>query len=291
MTEQTTNNALLLAMPDSPANMEPPEELYRLLSERIARYTMGDSASVPADTARRILESILYCLDLHRRFSAADAPGVSSLAERWQAGVREAKRIAKRAKLLLLQAQRTPPPLTNIAYCDTMDALPSFFAAYDADFFAQEIPCSFDYPLSHPVSETLLGAEYMQDFLRRLLAESSLLRAFSSEAISALYARYYIDYADLLVNLFLPAAEMATLCALAGEDARALSLSSAGMAQVSRALSQAEENEAQAMMRDAAARALEERGLRGDFLRDYMQKTALDLLVRLRAVNIAEKNE
>ncbi len=287
MTEQTTNNALLLAMPDSPINIEPPEELYRLLSERIARYTMGDSASVPADTARQIMESILYCLDLHQRFPSSDAPDASSIAMRWEAGVREVRRAAKRAKLLLLQAQHTPPPLTNIAYCDTMGALPSFFAAYDADFFAHEIPCSFDYPLCHPVSEALLGAEYMQDYLRRLLAESSFLRAFSAEALLPLYQSYYLDYADLLVNLYLPAAEMAVLCALTGEDVRALSLSAAGIARTGAMLAQVEESQARERMQNAVVCALKDCGLSGDFLHDYLGQTAQDLLVRLRAASLA----
>ncbi|MEZ4628058.1 MAG: DUF6179 domain-containing protein [Eubacteriales bacterium] len=139
-------------------------------------------------------------------------------------GCRRSKAHCQARKLLLLQAQRTSPPLTNTAYCDTMTALPAFFAGYDADFFAQEIPCSFDYPLCQPVSDALLGAEYIKDFLRRLLAENTLLRAFAPETLLALYEKYYIDYADLLVNLYLPAAEMAVLCALSAAPVCALSL-------------------------------------------------------------------
>ena len=289
MTEQTSNNALLLAMPDSPVNIEPPEELYRLLAERIARYTMGDSTSIPAETARRLLESILYCLDLNRRFPVADVPQEAPLKTRWEAGVHQAKRIAARAKLLLRQAQRTPPPLVNTAYCDTLESLPAFFVGYDPDFFAQEIPCSFDYPLCLPVSESLLGAEFILEYLRKLLAENTILRAFPSEALRALYERYYIDYVDLLVNLCLPAAEMATLCALAKAPVQSLTLSPQEYEAASQLIFQQDASAAEKSILAAAKAALLQLGLNSAHLREEMFLTARDLMIRLRSTSILPK--
>ena len=287
MTNETTSNALLTLASDAPSYSENPEILYLLLEERIRRYTMGDSTSVPVDTARRLLESILYCLDIQRRADKNALPDSAPMKTRWQAGVDAAKRTAKRAKLLLLQAQRTPPPLSNTAYCDTLTALPAFFAGYDADFFAQEIPCSFDYPLCQPVSDALFGAEYIQDFLRRLLAENAFLRAFSADALLSLYEKYYIDYADLLVNLYLPAAEMVTLCALAGAPVRALSLTPEQLASINQKLLSINDAEARQRMEDAADSALFELGLTSDFLHAYTKQAARDLLVRLRAADPA----
>ena len=283
MTNGETNSGLIQWFPEEPVTAEQPEAVYLLLEERIRRYTMGDSTSVPVDTARRLLESILYCLELNRRFPVPELTSQSPIKERWQAGVHQAKRICARAKLLLRQAQRTPPPLVNTAYCDTLEALPAFFAGYDADFFAQEIPCSFDYPLCQPVSESLLGAEYILEYLRKLLAENTLLRAFSQDALRALYVRYYVDYADLLVNLCLPAAEMATLCAFAHRPVRELSLSGAEMAGISAALTRAGEEDARASFRSAADLALAELNLRGDYSLALMRQTADDLWVRIRA--------
>jgi len=287
MTQQTTSNALLLAMPDSPINFEPPEELYRLLAERISRYTMGDSTSVPIETATRLLEGILYCAHINRSSPAQSVPDSAPLRERWQAGMRRVKRLTKRAKLLLLEAQRIQPPVTNTAFCDTLAALPAFFRGYDAEFFAHEIPGSIDYPLCHPVSEDNVGVEFYLDYLHRWLAECEFLSAFSPEALRALYTRYYIDYADLLVNLYLPAAEMAVICALAGKPVRELLLAQEDYAAVGHALSQAEELDARRDMLHAADRALEELELSGTLLRKYTRKTALDLLTRLRAMENA----
>jgi len=283
MTDLTTNDTLSLLLPDEPRLPENAEEVYAILAERIGRFTMGDSTSVPVETAQRLLESILFCVDLNRRAPSTEIPPEAPLRARWQAGMLEAKRIAKRARLLLRQVQHTPPPLTNTAYCDTLDALPAFFAGYDADFFAQEIPCSFDYPLCQPVSEARFGAEYMADFLRRLLAENAFLRAFSADSLRALYVRYYIDYADLLVNLYLPVAEMATLCVLADEPVCALWVSPGKLTQIERSFAHADEAEARRRMEKAAAQAVSALQLRGNFLLHYTKRTALDLLVRLRA--------
>lgn len=279
----TTNDTLLPTLQKEPGVQETPEELLAFLAERIARYTMGDSASVPVDTARRLLESIVYCLELCHRFPSQETPSDAPLKTRWEAGVRRAKRIASRAQLLLHQAQRMEPPIVNTGYCDTLASLPGFFRAYDADFFAHEIPCSFDYPLCRPVPETLLGAEYIQEYLRRLLAENTFLRAFSAEALRALYERYYIDYADLLVNLCLPAIEMATLCTLAEQPVIGLAISSEQFSGIGSKLSAAGEEGAHAMLLEAALQTLKVLNLRGEDIGNLVTAVADDLYVRLRS--------
>ena len=262
---------------------ELPEALLALLSARIARYTMGDSTSVPIDTAQRLLEGIAFCVSLHRASANPAVPINATLSDRYWAGVAEAKRRAKRAKLLLHQAQRGQPPVVNIGFLDTLSALPAFFRWYDAEFFAQEIPGSIDYPLCHPVSDALLGVEFVQDYLSRWLIESRFLRAFSEDALKRLYEQYYGDYNDLLVNLYLPVAEMAVLCALAGRSIRPLALESGELRAVSERLAQADESAAHALLAAATDRALEEAGIRGAMDRTYLLDTARDFWVRLRA--------
>ena len=264
---------------------ELPEALLALLSDRIARYTMGDSTSVPIDTAQRLLEGIAFCVSLHRASADSSVPINAPLSERYWAGVAEAKRRVKRAKLLLHQAQRGKPPVVNIGFLDTLSALPAFFRWYDAEFFAQEIPGSIDYPLCHPVSDALLGVEFVQDYLSRWLVESRFLRAFPENALVRLYEQYYGDYNELLVNLYLPVAEMAVLCALAGRSIRPLALESAELRAVSEKLAQADDSAASALLSAATDRALEEAGIRGAMDRAYLLDTARDLLVRLRAAN------
>lgn len=285
----TTNEAPLPALQDAPVSQETPEELLTLLAERISRFTMGDSASVSSDTARRLLESIVYCAELNHRFPAKDLPGDAPLKARWEAGVRQAKRIASRAKLLLHQVKRAEPPVLNTGYSDTLAALPSFFLSYDAMMFAHEIPCAFDYPLCRPVPETLLGAEYIQEYLRRLLAENTFLRAFSAEALRALYERYYIDYVDLLVNLCLPAVEMSVLCILAEQSVSDLHISEDIFSSAGAKLLAAGTEGARALLMDAANKVLKDLNFKGDEIRSLVLSVADDLLVRLSAIATSKK--
>ncbi len=285
----TTTEALCAIDPEVGLQTESPDELFVLLRERIARYTMGDSSSVPVDTARRLLEGMFYCADLCRRRPPDDLASGAPLSERVAAGAAIAKRLAKRAKLLLYEAKRKQPPVTNRTFRETLSALPSFFRGYDADFFSQEIPCSFDYPLCHPVPETLLGVEYMLTYLRRWLMESAFLRVFPADALRSLYMRYYVDYEDLLVNLFLPVAEMATLCALAKAPVQSLTLSPQEYEAASQLIFQQDASAAEKSILAAAKAALSQLGLNSAHLREEMFLTARDLMVRLRSTSILPK--
>lgn len=278
----TTNEAALSSAPKSEQRAQQTEELFWLLSERIARYTMGDSSSVPVETAQRLLAGIVYCVNLSNTHPSAESTAIAALRARREAGVTEAKRLAKRAKLLLMEAQRMQPPVTNRAFCDSLVALPVFFRAYDPDFFPQELPCQLDYPLCHPVSDALSGVEYLLDYLRRWRIESAFLRAFSRDMLIPLYERYYGDYDDLHVNLYLPVSEMAALCVLAGKPVSGLSLSQFELAGVEEILLREEETAREELLR-AADGALAELRICGAAERAYLRETALDFLVRFRA--------
>ncbi len=275
----TTSNLL----PTEPEHEELLPEITALLGERIARYTMGDSTSVRVETAVRLLGGIAFCAELHKSSARLNVPLSASLADRCAAGAREAKRLTARARLLLEQAKRFAPPVVNIGYLDTLRALPDFFAQYDADFFAQDIPCSIDYPLCQPVSDALLGVLFVQDYLRRWLTESAFLRALDENLLRQLYERYYGDYNDLLVNLYLPAAEAAVLCVLAGKPAKALFLNTAEQKNVMQWICGESEVDAARAVNAAVEHVCDELNAKDAFARAYAAQTALDLMTRLRA--------
>ena len=285
----TTSEALSAIDPEVGLQTELPDELFVVLRERIARYTMGDSSSVPVDTARRLLEGILYSADLCRRMPPDDLASNAPLSSREKAGAVIAKRLAKRAKLLLYEAKRKQPPVTNRTFRETLSALSSFSRGYDADFFPHEIPCSFDYPLCHPISESLLGAEYLREYLRHWLQESAFLRVFPADALQTLYTRYYIDYEDLLVNLFLPVAEMSTLCSLVNAPVQSLALSPPEYDAASQLLLQEDVSAAEATILAAAEGVLLQLGIHSAYLKEEICRTAQDLLVRLRSASILPK--
>lgn len=258
-------------------------EFLALLAERTARYTMGDSTSVRLETAERLAGGILYCIDLAQRSRSPGAAG--SLKALYEAGVREAERIKRHGKLLLRQAESIRPPVENIGFRDTLNALPEFFRAYDTAFFAQEIPGDIDYPLCHPVSESLKGAEYVCEYLRRLNLETAFLRRFSAPLLSLVYERIYLGDGGLLVNLYMPAAEAALGRALAGKTVRNLLTDASDRALIRLKMNKLSEPAAKRILQQAANRVGVELGMTGGLERAYLVQTAEALLPRLLALD------
>ena len=79
----------------------------------------------------------------------------------------------------------TMPPIPSIALHDTIAAIGDFPRSYDFRSMAHEIPVMFDYPLCHPVPETLLGVDYINEYLRRLLIEADFLDRFDARGVQA----------------------------------------------------------------------------------------------------------
>jgi len=257
-------------------------ELLTLLAERTERYTMGDSTSVREETAERLLRGISYCIDLHLRTDGGGNAGAQPVRALYEAGVKDAQRQARHAKLLLKQAEANRPPVENVGFADTLSSLPAFFKRYDAVFFAHEIPCGIDYPLCHAVSEELLGAEYVAEYLRRWNMECAFLRRFSAPLLSLLYERSIGD-AGLLVNLYSPAAEAALGRALSGKAVLNLFADKEDHKCICERVGRAPEDAARAALCAAAERVCAELDITGGAEQAYLQNTALALLPRLRA--------
>ena len=86
---------------------------------------------------------------------------------------------------LLQTALASRPHIENRSLSDTLNSLKSFSKRWDFHFFAQEIPCDIDYPLSQPVSEALRGVDYVNEWLRQLCLEQAFLDCFDPVLIRA----------------------------------------------------------------------------------------------------------
>lgn len=257
-------------------------EFLTLLAERTSRYTMGDSTSVRLETAERLAGGILYCVELAQ--TARPALAASTQKVRYEAGVLEAERQKRHGRMLLKQAESIRPPVENIGFRDTLNALPAFFRAYNTAFFAQEIPCDIDYPLCHPVSEALQGAAYVCEYLRRLNVETAFLRRFPASLLSLIYERIYIGDGGLLVNLYAPVAEAALGRALAGKTARNLLTDASDRALIRLKMNNTSEPAAKRILQQAANRVGVDLGMTGALEREYLVQTAEALLPRLLAL-------
>ncbi len=203
--------------------------LYALLAKQTQRYTMGDSSSIPVETAQRLLHSVCFCIGMELRGSGGiqraarrlTASGIPSLFEKGRARIKD---LRKKGADMLAQLKNTAFSTSNRAFRDTVfHALPDFFARYDPDFFAHEIPCSIDYPLFYPVEE-LEGIQYINEYIRRMMLECSFLARFDTEHVLHLLQGYCPEPDEQLINLFEPVLTNAVGLALLHKDCMMLNI-------------------------------------------------------------------
>ena len=168
--------------------------LYELLAEQAKKYTMGESSSIPVDTARELVNSLRYTLG----FADVTARDLWAEVEKGRTAIRGK---TDSARILWERACLTAPRTENVFYRETLKSIGGFFGRYDVLFFAHMIPCSIDYQLLIPVPESLQGVSYVEEYLRRLLTENHLMRAF--DPLPVLEKRCPL-YRELCINLCEP---------------------------------------------------------------------------------------
>ena len=199
--------------------------LWELLAWQVERYTMGESTSAPQETAGELLEGLLFTLGggggdpLRLRGLLA-----GDLNEHYRRCRQELEETCRRGERLWGQVWNRRPRLGSVAMEDTLSSIGTFWRRYDRDFFPHQIPCDVDYPLCHPVPETLQGVAYVIAYLRRIRLESRFLGRFDQDLVRRLLEGSSPDYRGLLVNLMEPGAVNALGRVLAGKAPYGLDL-------------------------------------------------------------------
>ena len=254
------------------------EALWGLLKQQ-ARLYAPDSTSLPAETAAALVESILLTLGADRN------PAVLLSADLHAAFRQGQRRLSQKLTLsqhLLQAALASQPQAENRSLSDTLNSLKSFSKRWDLRFFAQEIPCDIDYQLSQPVSETLRGVDYVNEWLRRLCLEQAFLNCFDPVLIRAVLEQSCPDYRNLLINLYEPVAVNALGLAILGDDPHALSIPASRRQELENRLAALPEEALADTLSAGAATLCSALELPPALLR-YTQITVQNLLPRLRA--------
>lgn len=183
--------------------------LMEELAATVLRYTGNESTSVKEETARGLLESLVYSIDRYLLFLLQPRIALSALKECEMSELRKKgtallREDAIKAKALLETIRTGRVDTDLIAYNDTLDALAEFFKKYDVLYAAHDIPCSIDYPLSQEVGGR--GVTYMCRYLQILKLEEQFCGQFDKKEIDLLVrASGYgvgMEGRDLLINLF-----------------------------------------------------------------------------------------
>lgn len=180
-------------------------QLWLLLGQRIERYSMGDSSSIPIEVAQELLKSICYCISIYLK--AKDNNIVLSqiktvdTSQLFSLGLAEVERQITIGKEFLRKAVAGTLQIDNFFYNDTLTQIEYFFKKYDYRFFAHEISFMIDYPLCHSIEE-LQGIEYINKYLHCLTIENEFCRNFDTDKITDLLQEYCSDYKTQLFNIY-----------------------------------------------------------------------------------------
>lgn len=258
------------------------DAFLRLLEHRTAIYTMGDSTSVPAGVAAELLRSICFVLGIDPEERAIpDHLLRVDLEREFQRRSADVGRRVEAADALWRNVCVAMPPIPNIALRDTLTGLSHFFKHYDYRSMAHDIPCSIDYPLCHPVDTSLLGVDYIADYLRRLMIEARFLRFFDIAACERVLACASPDYIELLVNLYEPVAVNAIGLALIGEELSRLAVGDADREMIAARLRPLGVAARERVLSEAATAACDTLGVSDDDERQYLRAIVPDLLPRI----------
>lgn len=259
-------------------------ELWKLLARRTALYTMGESSSVPEITARRLLESVCFVLGID--LADPDPITVRSLFSRgldeaFQAGMAAVEQKAKRVADLWERVALSTPLLESTALKDTLESVRGFADRYDYRYFAHEIPCDIDYPLAHSVPESMLGVDYVTEYLERLLRENDFMQRFELSRCKALLRAVHPEYRELIISLYEPIATNAIGLALAGGTIRELRVRDADRARISETVVGRSTRAVGELLGEAASAVCDELGIEDANARGYVTQTASDLRPRI----------
>lgn len=258
------------------------ERFVKLLERRTAIYTMGDSTSVPRHVALDVVLSVCFILgidpdrpEIPERLLAVD------LEDEFQRRLAKVEHTVERVGERWREACAMMPPIPSASLRDTLTSLGDFPRLYDFRSMAHEIPVVFDYPLCLPVPDTLLGVDYIDAYLRRLLLEFDFLRRFEPDACIRVLERSSPGYVDAPLNLYEPVATNAIGRAVIGKDPIPLRLSETERAEIAGRLRSLGEAGRPQMLREAALAASRAVGVDGDAAREYLLALVPELLPRM----------
>lgn len=270
------------------------EKLWDALAAQANSFMLGASSSVREETARELFQSLVFLLHHGVGFRQGTVSESTfeafigrlmgeALEDLVRAGLRAVGEKVTQAEALLKCCVATAVPIPNLAYQDTLRELAVFFKKYHYHHFAHQIPCMIDYPLAQPVSEALLGVDYIQCYLEALVIENDFLGRFNPETVIQLLRRVTPSYQEDLLSLYETVAANALALTLLDADPRHLDVTRGDRQRLNTLLRACPEKDLPQLGRETALKLLNELSLDEAAAKSYLCDTAVPLFGRLGA--------
>ena len=262
------------------------EKLLHLLACQTEWYTAGDSSSIRMETAQELLQSICYCLGISPEPAADRLEELlgSDLLEEYKAGQQEIEKKISWGQSVWREICAQPPRLGNDYLAFTLHSIPAFWKQYDARFFVHKISCDIDYPLAVPVPDALLGVDYMNCYLERLLIELRFLSAMPLHQAELVMDLYCPDHRKMFINLFEPVWTNALGCTLAGRNGKELLLCRGDLGQLYRVFENCPRERIEEKLIHASGILINTCGIQDRAAHSYAEEYCRQLAARIHGV-------
>lgn len=205
-------------------------ECLRLLLSKTEQYACGESDSVRVEVAESIMTSNLYTIGIYLKSFLYPDDAVKALLEEsiydiYNKGHKLIELKLKTVTHLYHMVIDNLLNTENYTYSSTViGGIKGFLKLYNAEFEAQEIHITADYPICNPI-KNLIGIEFIEKYLEAVYYENTFCKFFSPKSIHQLLCGYDEHYQDLIFNLFEQVLTCAIGCILAETNVINLKLS------------------------------------------------------------------
>jgi len=204
-------------------------ECLAILAKQTELYNKGNSSSVRIETAKDILDSIMFTIGTALKTypvsdDAVAAVKSGNMGTFYRQGSKQIDVMIKTAKALHAFILRDVFETDNIFYSPTIiDAINGFFKLYDPAFGAHKIHITADYPVYNPMKKKA-GIEFIINYLENICYENLFCLNFSPGAVRGLLCGYIDDYQGSVINIYEHVLSAVIGCVLSGANPRLLSL-------------------------------------------------------------------
>lgn len=179
------------------------EELLPVVTRLTEKYTSKESTSVPHETARQLMEAVIYCIEENENgegaliMTEAKMPAAQIMYER---GFEILTRKVHETKAIYDDIIQSFESYRLENYDETIrKGMPAFFLRYDAKFNPQDHLLTLDYPLLKE-KPRLCGIDLIREYLKGIQKEKAFLDCFNRAVIIRILDRTVPEYETLYLN-------------------------------------------------------------------------------------------
>ena len=146
-------------------------QVIELTDEVVGRYIGIDNSSIRTEEAEQIFESISYAISVCLKTYELPDDALSVLKEKtlkqvYQDGKKRIRGMLNVIKMMYERVKKNTLNIQNIFYLDTIfGGIPGFLKIYDAEFNAQDMKITADYPIYNNLIGKLEGVEFIKEYI------------------------------------------------------------------------------------------------------------------------------